>query len=100
MRRLYELVERQAKLRLEYSEGYAADDICFPVRVFSLLGIKAVVCTCGQRGVKYVLTLVPVTNAAGGLDPSLHEGDIVLLKDHLSLPGLVRQFATFSSDPD
>lgn len=40
---------------------------------------------CKQLGVEVMV----VTNAAGGLNPSFHVGDIVVLNDHLNLPGLI-----------
>ena len=47
--------------------------VTYPVRVFSLLGVRTLV----------------VTNAAGGLNSSFSVGDIMLIKDHINLPGLV-----------
>jgi purine-nucleoside phosphorylase len=41
--------------------------------VFSLLGVRTLV----------------VTNAAGGLNSSFSVGDIMLIKDHINMPGLV-----------
>ena len=43
----------------------------FPVRVFRLLGVETLV----------------VTNAAGGLNPNFEVGDIMLIRDHINLPG-------------
>ena len=42
-----------------------------PVRVMKLFGIENVV----------------VTNAAGGLNPEFKAGDIMMLRDHINLPG-------------
>lgn len=47
----------------------------YPVRVFSLLGVKTLI----------------VTNAAGGLNGTFNVGDIMFIKDHINLPGLVGQ---------
>ena len=47
--------------------------VSYPVRVFSLLGVKTLV----------------LTNASGGLNSSFKVGDIMLIKDHINLPGLV-----------
>lgn len=59
--------------RFHLYEGYSAAQVAFPVRVLKQLG-----CT----------TLV-VSNAAGGLDPLMSKGDLVVIDDHINLPGLV-----------
>lgn len=48
------------------------ETVTYPMRVFSLLGVESVI----------------LTNAAGGLDPAMDVGTIVVLQDHLSLPSL------------
>jgi purine-nucleoside phosphorylase len=53
-------------------EGWSADDVAFGARVLCGLGVK----------------LLLVTNAAGGVNPSLAPGDLVRLTDHLNLSGL------------
>ncbi|MCJ1396501.1 hypothetical protein MMC18_009392 [Xylographa bjoerkii] len=58
--------------RAHFYEGHTIHDITFPVRVLKLLGIDTLI----------------VTNAAGGLNPAYAVGDIVILNDHLNLPGL------------
>ncbi|PYH77765.1 purine nucleoside phosphorylase I, inosine and guanosine-specific [Aspergillus uvarum CBS 121591] len=58
--------------RAHYYEGHSLDRVTFPVRVFKLLGIDAMI----------------LTNAAGALNPDYMVGDIVLLNDHLFLSGL------------
>lgn len=45
--------------------------VTFPVRVFQLLGVNTLV----------------VTNAAGGLNSKFEVGDIMLIRDHINLPG-------------
>ena len=57
--------------RFHYYEGYSMQDITFPVRVMSSLGIKTLI----------------VTNAAGGINKSYEVGDFVLLNDHINLLG-------------
>src|ERR687886_2340890 len=57
--------------RFHYYEGYAWEEVTFPVRVLGLLGIKALV----------------LTNAAGGLNNSLRQGSLMLISDHLNLMG-------------
>lgn len=57
--------------RFHMYEGYSPSKVTFPVRVFSLLGVDTLV----------------VTNAAGGLNPKFEVGDIMLIRDHINLPG-------------
>ncbi|KAM5176552.1 purine nucleoside phosphorylase [Callospermophilus lateralis] len=58
--------------RFHTYEGYPLWKVTFPVRVFRLLGVDTLV----------------VTNAAGGLNPNFEVGDIMLIRDHINLPGL------------
>ncbi|CAD6884594.1 unnamed protein product [Tilletia laevis] len=58
--------------RFHYYEGYALDQVVFPVRVMRCLGVQAVV----------------ITNAAGAINPKFEVGTIVALHDHISLPSL------------
>ncbi len=58
--------------RFHFYEGYAAQEVTFPVRVMSLLGAKVLI----------------ASNAAGGVNPAYRVGDFMLLRDHISLPGL------------
>nr|XP_015220572.1 PREDICTED: purine nucleoside phosphorylase-like isoform X2 [Lepisosteus oculatus] len=46
--------------------------VTFPVRVFKLLGVETLI----------------VTNAAGSLANSYKTGDIMIIKDHINVPGL------------
>ena len=57
--------------RFHAYEGYSLQQITFPVRVMSALGVK----------------LLIVSNASGGLNPSMNSGDIVLMDDHVNLLG-------------
>lgn len=52
-------------------EGYPLWKCSLPVRVMKLLGIK----------------LLIVTNAAGGINPNFKPGDIMMIKDHINIPG-------------
>ncbi|CAH0492012.1 unnamed protein product [Peronospora farinosa] len=61
--------------RFHCYEGYAMRETALPIRVMYLLGIK------------YLL----VTNAAGGLNPDFYVGDLMILNDHLNMPGLSGQ---------
>lgn len=45
------------------------------MRVFFLLGVETLI----------------VTNAAGGLNSSYNVGDIMLIKDHINMPGFAGQ---------
>jgi len=58
--------------RVHAYEGWPAAEVAFPARVLCGLGVKSLL----------------VTNAAGGVDPSLRAGDLVRLTDHLNLTGL------------
>lgn len=57
--------------RFHFYEGYALDEVTFPIRVLGLLGIKALI----------------LTNAAGGLNNSFTQGALMLISDHLNLMG-------------
>ncbi|KAM5239455.1 purine nucleoside phosphorylase [Hipposideros larvatus] len=57
--------------RFHMYEGYPLWKVTLPVRVFHLLGVHTLV----------------VTNAAGGLNPKFEVGDIMLIRDHINLPG-------------
>src|SRR5258707_708352 len=59
--------------RVHFYEGYTMQEVTFPVRVMQALG----------------LTSLFVTNAAGGLNRSFSEGDLMLIKDHINMPGMV-----------
>ncbi|CAF0910690.1 unnamed protein product [Brachionus calyciflorus] len=56
-------------------EGYSTALCTLPVKVFKLLGVK----------------LAIITNAAGGLNPNFSIGDLMVIKDHFSLPILSLQ---------
>ena len=57
--------------RVHLYEGYSAKDVAFPVRVFSRMGVKAVI----------------LTNAAGGIKLEFTQGKLVVIKDHINLQG-------------
>ena len=58
--------------RAHFYEGYTTQQIVFPVRVMIRLGVEILV----------------LTNAAGGLRPDWRTGDLMLLNDHINLPGM------------
>jgi purine-nucleoside phosphorylase len=57
--------------RFHFYEGYALEEVTFPVRTLALLGASSLV----------------LTNAAGGLNNSFEQGSLVLISDHLNLMG-------------
>ena len=57
--------------RVHLYEGYSAQEVAFPIRVFGRLGIRAVI----------------LTNAAGGINLSYSQGALVLIRDHINLQG-------------
>jgi purine-nucleoside phosphorylase len=57
--------------RVHQYEGYTAQQVVFPIRVFARMGIKAVV----------------LTNAAGGINLGYSQGVLVLIRDHINLQG-------------
>lgn len=57
--------------RVHAYEGYSSDEVTFPVRVLGRFGVRMVV----------------LTNAAGGINPGLHQGQLVLISDHINLSG-------------
>ncbi|XP_045143802.1 purine nucleoside phosphorylase isoform X4 [Echinops telfairi] len=61
--------------RFHLYEGYPLWKVTFPVRVFRLLEVDTLV----------------VTNAAGGLNPKFEVGDIMLIRDHINMPGFSGQ---------
>lgn len=59
--------------RFHYYEGHTMQQCTLPVRVMKLLGVETLI----------------VTNAAGSLNPNQKVGDLMVLQDHIFLPGLV-----------
>jgi purine-nucleoside phosphorylase len=57
--------------RVHLYEGYSAQEVAFPMRVFGRMGIRAVV----------------LTNAAGGINLRYQQGALVLMSDHINLQG-------------
>ncbi|XP_015259201.1 PREDICTED: purine nucleoside phosphorylase-like [Cyprinodon variegatus] len=57
--------------RFHLYEGYPIQKITLPMRIFKLLGVETVI----------------ITNAAGGLNQDFKVGDIMVIKDHINLPG-------------
>lgn len=57
--------------RFHYYEGYSMETVTFGIRVIKSLGIDKII----------------VTNAAGGMNPSFHAGELMIITDHINLLG-------------
>jgi purine-nucleoside phosphorylase len=57
--------------RVHLYEGYSAQQVAFPMRVFGRMGVRAVI----------------LTNAAGGINLNYQQGVLVLIRDHINLQG-------------
>lgn len=57
--------------RIHCYEGYASDEVSYPVRVAKLLGVESLL----------------VTNAAGAVNESYSVGELMLIKDHIRIMG-------------
>src|ERR1051326_7594554 len=58
--------------RLHLYEGYSLQVLTLPVRVMHSLGAQTLI----------------VTNAAGGINAKYRQGDFMLIRDHINMPGL------------
>lgn len=54
--------------RFHFYEGYAPEEVAFPIRVMKFLGIETVL----------------ISNAAGGVGESFKVGDLMIITDHIS----------------
>ena len=54
--------------RVHYYEGHPISKIGLPIRVMQRLGVKTLI----------------LTNAAGGLNPDFHAGDVMVMRDHIA----------------
>lgn len=57
------------KGRVHYYEGYPISDVVLPARLMKMMGAE----------------ILFLTNAAGGVNTSFHAGDLMMIKDHLSV---------------
>ncbi|MEO7121274.1 MAG: purine-nucleoside phosphorylase [Ginsengibacter sp.] len=55
--------------RFHYYEGYTTPEVVFPIRVLKFLGIETLL----------------ISNAAGGTNTSFHVGDLMVIRDHISM---------------
>jgi purine-nucleoside phosphorylase len=55
--------------RFHYYEGYSPQQVVFPIRTMKFLGVRTLL----------------ISNAAGGINPSFHVGDLMIIRDHISL---------------
>ncbi len=60
--------------RFHFYEGYTMRQITFPVRVMA-------------RGMGLGVETLLISNAAGGLNPEFHRGDLMIITDHINLLG-------------
>jgi purine-nucleoside phosphorylase len=58
--------------RVHLYEGWSAAQAAFPVRALQALGVRTLI----------------VSNAAGGLNRDFEAGDLMLIRDHIFLPGM------------
>ncbi len=54
--------------RFHYYEGYATQEVVFPIRVLKFLGIETLL----------------ISNAAGGINTTFRVGDLMIITDHIS----------------
>ncbi|XP_076005421.1 purine nucleoside phosphorylase 5b [Genypterus blacodes] len=57
--------------RFHLYEGYPIHKVTLPIRVFKLMGVETMI----------------LTNAAGGLNQDYKVGDVMVIKDHINMPG-------------
>jgi len=57
--------------RMHLYEGYTPVEVTFPIRVMQALGVRYLI----------------LSNAAGGMHPAFHQGDVMAIRDHINLTG-------------
>jgi purine-nucleoside phosphorylase len=58
--------------RFHFYEGYALEEVTFPIRVLKMLGVKTLI----------------LTNAAGSLNTDFIPGSLMVISDHINLMGV------------
>ncbi|MCP4214646.1 MAG: purine-nucleoside phosphorylase [bacterium] len=58
--------------RYHYYEGHDIGEVVFPIRILCSLGISSIL----------------LTNAAGGINPMLVEGNLMIIRDHINMMGI------------
>lgn len=58
--------------RFHFYEGYAMEQVIFPMRVFGVMGVESVI----------------LTNAAGSVRTSTKQGTLMLIRDHINFMGV------------
>ena len=61
--------------RVHFYEGYSMQQVTLPMRLMQRMGIHTVI----------------LTNAAGGINPAFHAGELMLINDHINLIGMAGQ---------
>jgi purine-nucleoside phosphorylase len=54
--------------RVHFYEGYSIQEVVYPVHLLHALGVRNLI----------------LTNAAGGINPLFHPGDLMLIRDHIA----------------
>lgn len=57
--------------RVHFYEGHSMAEVAHPVRTAAMLGCETII----------------LTNSAGGLDPAMQPGDLMIIEDHINLMG-------------
>ncbi|MEM7646587.1 MAG: purine-nucleoside phosphorylase [Pseudomonadota bacterium] len=57
--------------RVHFYEGHSMEQVAYPMRTLAMLGIEVAI----------------LTNSAGGLDPKMSSGDLMVIEDHINLMG-------------
>lgn len=70
--------------RAHFYEGYSLQQVTFATRVMHFLGVHTLI----------------LTNAAGGVNTAYQVGDVMIMSDHISFPGLVGNHPLMGANDD